>query len=46
METLFPHAHIVCDRYHVAGMDKAIIRKYKEIHAGKVYTWDYGETYI
>ena len=31
MEPLFPHAHIVCDRHHVAGIDKALyenIRKF------------------
>ena len=46
METLFPQAHIVCDRYHVCRNGQGIIRKYKEAHAGKVYTRNYGETYI
>ena len=46
METLFPQARIVCDRYQICRNGQGIIRKYKETHAGKVYTRNYGETYI
>ena len=46
METLFPHARIVCDRYRICRNGQIVIRKYKETHAGKVYTRNYGETYI
>jgi len=46
MEALFPHVHIMCDRYRICRNGQGIIRKYKEAHAGKVYTRNYGETYI
>ncbi len=31
METLFPHAHIVCDRTMFAGMDKALYENIRRL---------------